>query len=158
MMLVHHVGPKVDEDRIRLFTSTTGISVPKSYQDFLCNVANGGSPVRPSWCMVEKLDGYSGCPARLHGLLGIGHPDSNFDLEALSGEPKDCLYGRVFRFGYDEGGNYFCIKTKVEPIGEVCWMPFAECEENPENTPLRVAASFDEFVNGLLDVEPEPEK
>lgn len=157
MMIVRHVGPKVDEDKIRLFTRSTGISVPKSYGEFLCNVANGGSPVRPCWCLVESLDGYSRGPAKLHGLLGIDHPDKNFDLETLSAEPKDCLYGRVFRFGYDEGGNHFCIKTKVEPIGEVCWMPFSECEDNPKDTPLRVAASFDEFISALLDVEPQPE-
>ena len=141
-------------EQVKSFTAQYGLKIPEAYANFLVNVANGGYPISHQWCQIPELDGLTLATAKVHGLYGISHPDPTYNLgDYLSREWS--LNNKLFKFGWDEGGNSYCIKMELAPIGEICLLEFGATEQDLPDATYRIAADFEAFMTSLLEVEPD---
>lgn len=85
---------------------------------------------------------------RFHGFYGIKKKIS----EALKDVVDESWWVEGFTpFGYDEGGESFCISTRYEDFGAVYYF-MSDCidEDDKEEAFLKVAESFVEFINRMI--------
>lgn len=138
-------GPRIDEDIVRKFEAEIGMSIPTSYRNMLIDAHNGGRPEGNWKYPIKNLPGET--YSILHGIYGVNHPWSVFDLKKALGH-LDHILSFAFPFGFDEGDSALVIGNE-NGIQRVYYIPFDMLDEANEECLFLVAESFEDFMENL---------
>jgi SMI1 / KNR4 family (SUKH-1) len=140
------------EWEIEEFERTHKLRFTQGHHQFLAHCTNGGQSAETLAIPTVDCPGGAG---DLHGLYGINHPESYFDL-ARALETFGHLLPWMIPFGYDQGNNQLFIDA-IEKPGRVVYIPLEEMGDNPPH-PYHVADSIKEFLDEALALAAELER
>lgn len=149
MVKIVEAGDKLSNQTIKLFESFLDINLPNSYRSFL-QKNNGGSPEPNCFNFYGEDSGSS-----IHYFYGINaDPDYDIvkDLKIYKDRiPPDCL-----PIAYDEGGNLICLILKGINREKIYFWDheLEKDDDEPDYSNMTlIANNFDEFINGLYELE-----
>jgi hypothetical protein len=139
---------KAEETLLNQFEKQIGFSLPEDYRIFLRN-CNGGMPeIKYAAFFIKDLDDYSS----LDVLLGLNV--NKFDLIRRNIEYKDDLVPNSVIIGDDPGGSMIVLISDDNHSGIYFWDHSFDYEQsNEEHNIYKIANSFGEFINNLIDPE-----
>lgn len=142
------------EESLADFEREFGAKLPAPYREFLQQF-NGASP-EPNLFHFKNSDKGSDCLQ----ILGLNGTDT--DLRHYLETHKLRLPQNLLPIGYDSTGNLICLSMREQDYGHVYFWDHSlinsSTRSDSEDTAdriLPVADSFDEFLLGLKDPEPE---
>lgn len=149
-------GEPITKQELEQFISEFNLKLPKFYEDFILKHNGGYAEITAFGNPYE--DGTA-----IDGFGRISLTDDTYedliDDEKISSIreiiqdlqiEENVIPNHLYPFGFDAGGNYFCISMAEEGFGAVCKFYVDGTADEP--TPL--SASFEEFINGLEDITP----
>jgi hypothetical protein len=123
-----HEGTLATDAELDLFELRTKLKFSQEHRQFLKTVANGGFPRANIAIPAEECFGGAG---DLDGIYGVGHPNSNYDMEqSLQYDFMRGLVPMLVPFGYDNGGGHVFIDMWERP-GRVVYTPWDELVGDP---------------------------
>jgi hypothetical protein len=137
-----NAAPPTDEEIAR-FERDYGVRLTDEHRRFLQTVSNGGRPIGAYQIPTTDCPGGA---ATLHGVYGINHPTSYYDMgRAVLLNPERAR--RFCPFGYDDVGGELAIDL-VDRVGRVVYNP-----SDPDEV-YHSANSIGELMESLtLDTE-----
>ena len=118
-------GPSVSVQDVHAFGRELGMAIPEDVVWFLTEIGNGGRP-DPEVVFDFVEDGRPE-GAIVHGLLGINHPDQNYDLGSdLRSDVFSIIFNKAFPLGFDTGNNCFMYIFAGPDAGQVHFVAFDE--------------------------------
>jgi hypothetical protein len=137
---------------IRRIESLIGMRLPVDYVTFMLKY-NGGYPIPSAF----PIEGFVNNPfGVIQVFFGIDRPieSSNLDwnFETFNGR----IPANLFPIACDDGGDLICLSLFGEDAGAVLfWDCYAESSEPSYENVYRIASSFQEFVDGIIELPEE---
>ncbi|TDQ28611.1 SMI1/KNR4 family protein [Tenacibaculum caenipelagi] len=136
------------------FLNEFNLKLPDTYKDFILK-HNGGYP---------KLSAYGnpyedGFEVDVFLCIDMTYNRTNISGDVILPSVNDTIDTHqvlennipkyLFSFGLDAGGNDFCISMREEDFGAI----YAFYMDGTSEEPIFICDSFEEFINGLEDIE-----
>lgn len=140
----------LDDKTLNNFEKEFQIRLPDEYRQFIIKY-NGGYPEPDGFKFMNKSKGSS--VDRFLGLVD----DEYEDIRKYIQKYKDRIPTNLIPIAYDPGSNLVCISVSGEDFGSVYFweheLEFDEGQKPDYSNVTIIANNFNEFLNGLYEVE-----
>ena len=142
--------PLPSREELAQFEVAHGLKLPGDYRDFILKV-NGGMPF-PNLCLWPENGDFVAV------VYGLNHTDEWMRLGCAISE-FDSLSLGYLPVAVSNGGNYFLLRLSHSEAGSIHFWDHELEDVNPItfNHLIRVAPSFSDFINDLVDTPAEDE-
>lgn len=142
---IHKPRPPVTEADVKAFEQRHSVVLPKPYRDFLL-VVNGGMPFP-----MHVVKGFGFCAFDFYSL---NHRPYGLESLCISSDWEEAYENGYLEIARDPGGSHFLISTRGDDVGEVFFLD-REVLLRDSDEPIRVARSFDAFLDSLEPIRDE---
>jgi hypothetical protein len=146
----YYTGPPLDREMVRRAEEDLGVRLPTTYVDLLLQ-RNGGTPRRQCFPTSFRTS-WSADHFQISGIRGIG---GSWGIDSSSDAGSSYL---ISEWDYPDIGVVICDTPSAGH--DTVMLDYSQCGSDgnaavayidEDRIPRRVAESFDDFLNGLVD-------